>query len=938
MGNHGSANTGKSQRDEGDNPMKGCFDHCSVFTGHQDIVRCIVTIDSETIASGADDGMVLVWDLAKRVAKLRIDANTTTDLDSSDSEDNLLFRPRKRAVRALLPLAELNILASCITRDPNVTLWSLTNGSRLTVLRGKHKGAVHCLASVPGHAHLLVTAGVDPLICLWTAAPTANAATLPPEGGDDQITQIIHSRGVHSAGENSPLSMAETSCMGFVERADWSPQWATSKDVSLLLALDASSIASVSGNSHKIFVYTLVTAFSQRGSKKRVQPIEGPHESGASITQMVGMLERSEFVTGDDQGKIVIWGSKTLLPHRYFSLPKLFKCKVSSSQRAREDLSIRSIAVLARHSCMAVAGGNYVAVLPFPDCVENGKRVETAEPLCRLTHPHRLAVTQIKWLPGCDGQFLVTGSEDCAIKVWDIFTREQKTHHFLQGYGSGNLGNVGSAHSDPSRSRSNSNVNPSHNNGSMSHPPTLAEIGRTNTGNVLSKKGSTTSPGGLLRSFFSKSKHKEKRDTLTANNHDRESTTSRNERHTESPHEDNYTQDFYSQIMPYTAYRPFKSIIDPVEDCICDLVVHTERVTGITTLPSTGLGFASCSSDYSVIMWAVGSYFDQQTIETVRMNRQEDLKGGEWPTWSTRTKWTMSCDPDCDWLSSVCQAELDYRINLVGLHNNPRAIPITTDRSAINRIPTALSLLGSLTDISPLYQPQPSPSSGVSMSPSDSMVASSIPAPTRVLKMGSVDRSSVPASPLHTLNTFGNTSISNSRIGGGDAISVASTAAAENTIGSLLMDSQEGSFQEQVVDMLTKWNNRSHSSSRVLGIGGSSVGTSHLAPPVGGANSVPSANSSLNNMLSVGESGPPSPGGGRVGVRLRNSPENMAAPAPALPFVPMNNLRRATSVTHIPSFDDLQQDGIPRRGYSSTHIENQNFDNVANLSPLQEMD
>ncbi|KAJ9442393.1 hypothetical protein DIPPA_32323 [Diplonema papillatum] len=670
MGNQTSSRTSDDKKSRGDYlASKGCFDYCSIFTGHEDMVRCLVALNPTTVASGADDGMIIVWDIEKRVAKLKI--NTTAHDADSDSDEETLYKQKRRSIKALLPMVELDVLVSCVTNDPTATLWSLINGSKLAVLKGKHKGPIHCLAPVPDAEHLLVTAGADASICLWTAGPAANSSQVP----QDRVTRLLHTQNVYNSGDASPLSMAETSCMGAVRRADYKQGAALKSDIDFLVALDSSTLVTVSTASCHLYVYTL-PPLPKKHKEVNTKNDKHGHDESARITQLVGLPSRRYLISADDKGKVVVWhwgGGTNIVPARTFSTGKWFKAKSDTSYGPQ---AIRALACSERHAAFAIGIGKHFAILPLPESAPgpDGKhKPDSPEPLSKAAFAHELSITQIRWLPNSCGQLMVTASEDGNVKVWDVFKSEQRR-----------------VVREDAKAKHTSSAAPQN--------TSFAEKDTRPRGYAVKKLGSNLRPWSMFRGG-SKTRSESIRleDGPSTPLNDATPSSAASPRNTGAKLAGTASNSdpgivAAALVVGDHCFRPFRANIE-AKDLCAQLYGHTAKVTGLATIPGVATGFLSCGSDNNVILWSMGSYFDLRTMEAARL-RLHDYRGSDWPVWSSALKYTMSCDEDCEWLSRGCELE---RVRLAAaLETEPQDAAFAPRTDRLN----TLTMFGSLAELS----------------------------------------------------------------------------------------------------------------------------------------------------------------------------------------------------------------------------------------------
>lgn len=117
-----------------------------MLDSHLDIVRQLVTIDSTRIASGSDDGSIIVWQSALGQLLHRFEGHT-------------------HGVTALLLLSDGETLASGAS-DRSVRLWSVRTYQHLRTL-SVHTASVTCLERLSGPAARFVSGGNDRKIHVW---------------------------------------------------------------------------------------------------------------------------------------------------------------------------------------------------------------------------------------------------------------------------------------------------------------------------------------------------------------------------------------------------------------------------------------------------------------------------------------------------------------------------------------------------------------------------------------------------------------------------------------------------------------------------------------------------------------------------------------------------------------------------------------------------
>ena len=655
----------KEDRDEALAFNKSGFDSFSVLNGHQGGVTCLVVVDGSTVATGSVDGEIILWDVEKRALRWRMQYTSLDDFDS-DGDDVPHTRQKRVSSRVssrvahqprggisiLLPLTDLNLLVSSSVRSSSTTIWSLATGEQLGVMSGKHKAPIVCVVAVPGYTHLLATAGADPFICLWTAAPAANSpGETPPTLG----------RGGGGTASNYFLDAINRT---------------SSQEIVLLLALRNGRFASVQAQSNRVFVHRIPEHVERTSNTNQEQALPASHDNHAIISHLIGIQDRSEFVTGDDRGKVVIWSATSFSPVRTFTLSKLLKLnKILQMSEAGEkhqghdprsystygngvfgieddDLGWNAAPFEAsgskphsnstshttsfrvtcldyniKQAALAVGVGSHFVILPLPESREY-KKCDSPDLLSKSLFAHKQPLTQIRWVNNVNGQFLLTSSEDNTIKTWDVCTREHRRIVLREAYHSAASSQFGGASSRMRSSLSGTD------GGRVGPPP--AAVPASSAGNSPSS-GSSVS---LLRPFSLLSLgSKRRRNNTTAGtaavspgrmstppgSFDINSRSSNNSADSTSPCMSRPSSSFF---------RPFRPSLNELLDPLCELEIHSGTVTCLSLIPSNPSAFLSASSDGRVVLWSVGASADMTTVEMLRkgvpavLTEREKEKGG----------------------------------------------------------------------------------------------------------------------------------------------------------------------------------------------------------------------------------------------------------------------------------------------------------------------
>ena len=119
------------------------FTDVQVVVGHKDRVRCLVKVNKHLIASGADDGSVVVWD---SLAGSRVHSLNGHTLPITC----LLAVPWGKGQEVLVSGSS----------DRTIRVWDITSGQCLYKLSG-HNGSVTCLVQLTGSPHLVCSGGND---------------------------------------------------------------------------------------------------------------------------------------------------------------------------------------------------------------------------------------------------------------------------------------------------------------------------------------------------------------------------------------------------------------------------------------------------------------------------------------------------------------------------------------------------------------------------------------------------------------------------------------------------------------------------------------------------------------------------------------------------------------------------------------------------------
>jgi len=161
------------------------IDEVQILDGHNGkIVWCLVKIDHSRIASGADDGLVIIWDF-----------NT----------GKLLFpmKHHTQKVNCLLAIStpENKKLLVSGSADHTVCVWDIDRGTILHVLNG-HSQSVTCLCAIKNQPGVFCSGGNERAIFMWNAETGQNLGQISRNDEENLNCMISLSNGTLVTGSS----------------------------------------------------------------------------------------------------------------------------------------------------------------------------------------------------------------------------------------------------------------------------------------------------------------------------------------------------------------------------------------------------------------------------------------------------------------------------------------------------------------------------------------------------------------------------------------------------------------------------------------------------------------------------------------------------------------------------------------------------------------
>lgn len=125
-----------------DNP----YSAIQLLIGHTDIIRSLIVLDDTRFASGADDGLVIIW-------------------DSTNGQKLLELRGHTQPITCFLVLHDQRTLVSGAA-DKSLRIWDIETGECKKFIQHSHeRGGVKCLVAVDKNR--FCSGGNDDYLCLW---------------------------------------------------------------------------------------------------------------------------------------------------------------------------------------------------------------------------------------------------------------------------------------------------------------------------------------------------------------------------------------------------------------------------------------------------------------------------------------------------------------------------------------------------------------------------------------------------------------------------------------------------------------------------------------------------------------------------------------------------------------------------------------------------
>lgn len=358
--------------------------------GHKDDVRSVaISPDGRRLASGADDGMILVRDLG--------DAK-----EDSASDQAILLAGHDESVSSLAYSPDGRILASG-GFDDAIRLWDAATGEELLEPLVEHSDNVWSLAFSPDGL-TLASSGADGQILLWNADPGSSSfgQVLGPalEAHDGSVTSIAFSpdgRFLASGGSDSDIILWDTDTLepigepmmghdGLVRSLTFSP------DSNLL----------VSGSNDG----TIVLWDMESGSTSFAQPVGAPLDDHQGwITDLAFSPDGATLASASRNQLIKLWDlaswMESVRPPQYETL------------QGHQD-AVWSLAFKPDGKTLVSGGADNKLIL---------WNIDASQPLVEEIGIHAGSINALDFSP--DGRLLASGGDGGAINLWDSVSGEQ---------------------------------------------------------------------------------------------------------------------------------------------------------------------------------------------------------------------------------------------------------------------------------------------------------------------------------------------------------------------------------------------------------------------------------------------------------------------------------------------------------------------------------
>ena len=149
-------------------------DHCSVLTGHGDIICCVAfSPDGRQLVSGARDGSINLWDMQKHSLVRTFEGHT-------DQVWTVAFSPQRQS----------NLIASG-SDDGTICLWDPASPRAIAVLRG-HEGLLYSVTFSPD-GRMIASGSSDKTVRRWDVRlkPVVQVGS-PLYGHNDTVRSVVY--------------------------------------------------------------------------------------------------------------------------------------------------------------------------------------------------------------------------------------------------------------------------------------------------------------------------------------------------------------------------------------------------------------------------------------------------------------------------------------------------------------------------------------------------------------------------------------------------------------------------------------------------------------------------------------------------------------------------------------------------------------------------